>query len=90
MFKQTRQTLNAGDKLHLQAYTAYKNSDGKVKLRKVKIFVAGQKFDSNRTICGTTHSSVDINYFWDRRKSTPDSVCKKCEKKLRKIVNEVA
>ncbi len=81
--------LNAGDKIHLQEYFA-RNVDGKVKLRKVKMMVAGQKFDSNINMCGDTHSAHDINFFLDMSRNHPETVCKKCEKKLKRIVNEAA
>ena len=81
--------LNAGEKIHLALYFA-KNVDGKVKLRRAKMMIGGRKFDSNLTMCGTTHSADDIDRFLETRKSHPDSICKLCEKKLKKIVNEAA
>lgn len=81
--------LNAGEKIHLAHYRA-KNIGGKVKLRRVKMMVGETKCDSDLTMCGTTHSADDIKWFLERRKSHPDSVCKHCEKKLKKIVNEAA
>ena len=81
--------LNAGEKIHLAHYLA-RNVDGKVKLRRAKMMIGGRKFDSNLTMCGTNHSADDIDSFLETRKSRPDSICKRCEKKLKKIVNEVA
>jgi hypothetical protein len=81
--------LNAGEKIHLAHYRA-RNVDGKVKLRRVKMMIGDRKVDSNLTMCGTTHSADDIDWFLEKRKSHPESVCKRCEKKLKKIVNEAA
>ena len=81
--------LNAGDKYHLAHYLA-KNVDGKVKLRRAKMMIGDTKHDSNLTMCGTDHSAEDIKWFLEIRRSHPEKVCKKCEKKLRFIVNEAA
>jgi hypothetical protein len=79
--------LNAGEKSHLASYLA-KNIDGKVKLRRAKMMIGDRKYDSNLTMCGTDHTSEDIKFFLEVMKSHPESVCKTCEKKLRKIVKE--
>ena len=81
--------LNAGDKVHLASYLA-KKIDGKVKVRRAKMMIGDRKFDSNLTMCGTTHSADDIKWFLEMRKSHPEKICKKCEKKLRKIIEEAA
>ena len=81
--------LNAGDKVHLASYRA-KKIDGKVKVRRAKMMIGDRKFDSNVTMCGTTHSADDIKWFLEIRKSYPEKICKKCEKKLRKIIEEAA
>ena len=81
--------LNAGEKVHLAHYLA-RNVGGKVKLRRAKMMIGDGKFDSNLTMCGTTHSADDIKWFLEKRKRHPDSVCKRCEKKLKNILNEAA
>lgn len=81
--------LNAGDKVHLASYLA-KKIDGKVKVRRAKMMIGDRKFDSNLTMCGTTHSADDIKWFLEMRKRHPEKICKKCEKKLRKIIEEAA
>lgn len=81
--------LNAGEKVHLSHYLA-RNVDGKVKLFRAKMMIGDRKFDSNLTMCGTTHSADDIKWFLEVMKSYPEKACKKCQKKLKFIVNEAA
>jgi hypothetical protein len=81
--------LNAGEKIHLAHYLA-RNVEGKVKLRRAKMMIGDNRYDSNLTMCGTTHSADDIKWFLESRKSYPEKICKKCEKKLRFIINEAA
>jgi hypothetical protein len=78
--------LHAGSKIHLQSYSV-KNINGKIKFRKVKMMIGGHKYDSNLTMCGTTHSSQDIDFFAHSKKNYPDLVCKNCAKKIKEIIN---
>ena len=80
-------TLNAGEKRHLPNLSA-RIVDGKVKLKIAKVMVANEKFDTDHTLCGSRHSYEPIGYWVKVRAESPEAVCKKCEKKLKQLINE--
>ena len=78
-------TLNAGDKIHLSGYR-FKKVDGKVKAAKRKIMIGEEKFDDTYAMCGINHTGDDLGWYLEVRKKWPNKVCKKCDKKLKKLV----
>jgi predicted SprT family Zn-dependent metalloprotease len=79
--------LNAGEKQHLPNLRV-RIIDGKVKLRVAKVQVGENKYDTNMTLCGIRQSWLPIRYWNEIRKEYPESMCKKCEKKLKQLINE--
>jgi len=77
--------LHAGDKAHLGKYRV-KRVDGKLKAVKVKIAVGDQKLHDTYAICGIDHHGEDLQWFLKIRKDFPSKVCKKCDKKLKAMI----
>lgn len=80
-------TLNAGEKRHLPNLRV-RIIDGKVKLRVAKVMIGDKQFDTDHTLCGSRHSWEPISYWNEVRKENPELICKKCEKKLKQLINE--
>ena len=81
--------LNAGEKEHLPNLRV-RVVDGKVKVRVVKVAIGDKKFDTDHTLCGIRQSWIPVSYWGEVRRKHPEAVCKKCEKKLKQLVQEAA
>jgi hypothetical protein len=81
--------LNAGEKMHL-ANLRVRVVNGKVKVRVVKVKIGDKKYETDHTLCGIRQSWYPIRYWCEIKKENPEAVCKKCEKKLKQLINEAA
>ena len=75
-------TLNAGEKMHLKNYSV-RYVDGKFKVRESK-----NPYIAINALCGIRHRGQDIHFWSELKKEYPESVCKKCEKKLKRLIDE--
>ena len=81
--------INAGEKRHLPNLRV-RIIDGKVKVRVVKVQIGEDKYETNMTLCGIQQSWLPISFWSETRKESPEIICKKCEKKLKRLINEAA
>ena len=81
--------LNAGEKAHLPNLRI-RTVDGKVKVRVVKVVIGEDKYDTDHTLCGVRQSWMPVSYWSEVRKKYPEAICKKCEKKLKRLISEAS
>ena len=81
-------TLAAGEKVHLKPLKIRKDENGKLKFRVVKMKIADKAHDAIWQMCGGNYEGEDLNWWLHIRKEYPDSICKKCDSKLRKLIAE--
>ena len=79
--------MNAGEKAHLPNLRV-RIVDGKVKARVAKVEIGENKYDTDHTLCGIRQSWYPIRYWGEIRKESSERVCKKCEKKLKQLIEE--
>jgi hypothetical protein len=81
-------TLRAGEKYHLKPLKIRKDDSGKLKAKVVKMKIADKVYDANWQMCGGNYDGEDLNWWLYIKKEYPDSICKKCDSKLRKLIAE--
>ena len=81
--------MNAGEKAHLPNLRV-RVVNGKVKVRVAKVVIGDSKYETDHTLCGIRQSWYPARYWSELKKEGPDRVCKKCEKKLKQLINEAA
>lgn len=78
----TRNTMNAGEKFHLENYRV------KFVDSRFKFLISKNPHIAVKTLCGIRHTQHSISNWMEYRKMFPGSQCLKCEKKIKSLMSE--